>query len=45
MDCGEDRQMDPVSGCTCITKAEYRDYYPDWATEKDIDYSWKLQYQ
>ena len=43
--CGDEMQMDPISGCTCVTNEEYNAYYPDWATEKDIDYSWKLFYQ
>lgn len=43
--CGKTRRTDPVDGCTCISDAEYRAYFPDWATEKDIDYSWKIQFE
>ena len=43
--CGEDMQLDPTKGCSCITQAEYLAYFPDWADEKDIDFSYKLQYE
>ena len=28
----DDEIHDPVDGCTCISKKEYREYFPDWAT-------------
>jgi len=43
--CGDDMLMDPTKGCTCITQAEYDAYFPDWVDQKDIDYSYKLQWQ
>ena len=41
-ECAEGKVQDPVSGCGCIPAAEVRAKYPDWATEKDIDYSWRI---
>ena len=37
--------MDPITGCNCITDEEYLTYFPTWATQKDIDISYKLSYQ
>lgn len=42
--CGEDMTQDPVNGCDCISKDDYRAYFPEWASDKDIDYSFKIQY-
>ena len=45
MMCPPGEVMDPTKGCGCISEKAYRSYFPDWATEKDIDYSFRLGYQ
>ena len=42
--CGEGMTLDPTKGCSCITEKEARAIYPDWATQADIDFSFKLHY-
>lgn len=37
-------KLDPTMGCQCITNEEYRAYFPDWATDRDIDYSHQLMW-
>ena len=34
-----------MDGCTCISNEEARRYYPEWATERDIDLSQKIMWQ
>merc|ERR1712038_124922 len=36
---------DPVNGCDCISMEKYREYFPSWATQKDIEYSEMLFWQ
>jgi len=45
MRCGEDSTNDPINGCSCIPNSEVVAYYPEWASEEDIDVSWELSYQ
>ena len=42
--CGTGKTNDPTEGCSCITEKEARAFYPDWATQADIDFSYKLHY-
>ena len=37
-------KMDPRSGCKCISDTEYKMIFPDWATQKDVDFSYSLMW-
>jgi len=34
--CFDDEVHDPIEGCECIPKDEYKLFFPEWATDEDI---------
>jgi len=40
--CADDEVHDPILGCECISRDEYRLFFPDWATDYDIEISEQL---
>lgn len=42
MECSPGLYLDPAHGCSCVGMDEFRHYFPDWSTDRDIDHSFRL---
>ena len=40
--CRDGETLNPYDGETCMPDSRVRQIYPDWANEKDVQYSWLL---